>query len=212
MTVRQRTRWLRLTLLGVGAMNSPRYPPAGLLVSYLRHRVVLDGGPGAQPPGRVDAWLVSDARGELRSELRRLSAHYGLSPVVASYHSHRGDELRIEPHPVVHTSHPTFGYAIRVGRRFAVWAPEFWEFPEWAAGADLMFADAAGWDRPIRFRGGVGGHASVLATAAHASRFGVRRVVFAHIGRPALRALDAGLQPPFGEWGIPGRAYRLPVQ
>jgi hypothetical protein len=46
-----------------------------------------------------------------------------------------------------------------------VWAPEFWEFPGWARGADLMFADAAGWQRPIRFARGVGGHAAVSATA-----------------------------------------------
>jgi len=44
---------LRLTLLGVGAMNSPRYPPAGLLVRYRRRQVMLDGGPGAEPAGRL---------------------------------------------------------------------------------------------------------------------------------------------------------------
>ncbi|NIQ54519.1 MAG: hypothetical protein GWN71_14410, partial [Gammaproteobacteria bacterium] len=70
------------------------------------------------------------------------------------------------------------------GRR-VVWAPEFWEFPEWADGADLMFADAAGWRRPIRFRGGVGGHACVLDIAHEARRRGVKRLVFAHIGRPS---------------------------
>jgi len=41
-----------------------------------------------------------------------------------------------------------------------VWAPEFWEYPRWAQACDLMFADAAGWDRPIRFVGNVGGHAA----------------------------------------------------
>jgi hypothetical protein len=27
----------------------------------------------------------------------------------------------------------------------AAWAPEFLEFPRWAASAEIMFADAAGW-------------------------------------------------------------------
>jgi hypothetical protein len=54
--------------------------------------------------------------------------------------------------------------------------------PEWAAEVDLMFADAAGWRRPIRFAGGVGGHACVAETAEQAHRHGVRRLVFAHIG------------------------------
>lgn len=34
---------LRLTLVGVGAMNSPRYAPAGLFVEYGKARVVIDG-------------------------------------------------------------------------------------------------------------------------------------------------------------------------
>jgi hypothetical protein len=32
--------------------------------------------------------------------------------------------------------------------------PELWEFPSWALDADLLFADAAGWNRPLRFAGG----------------------------------------------------------
>jgi hypothetical protein len=35
-------------------------------------------------------------------------------------------------------------------------------FRDWAAGADLMLAEAAGWARPIRFARGTGGHAPVL--------------------------------------------------
>ena len=74
-----------------------------------------------------------------------------------------------------------------------------------------MFAEAAAWDRPIRFRGGVGGHASLHSTAAQAEQLGVRRLVYAHIGRPVIRAIEAGLRPPVGEWGIEGHTYRLPV-
>ncbi|GCB52152.1 hypothetical protein SNL152K_9508 [Streptomyces sp. NL15-2K] len=72
-----------------------------------------------------------------------------------------------------------------------------------------MFAEAAAWDRPIRFRGGVGGHATVRAVAEQAVRLGVRRLVYAHIGRPSLRAIDAGSKPPEGEWGVEGRTYSL---
>ena len=74
-----------------------------------------------------------------------------------------------------------------------------------------MFADASSWNRPIHFRGGVGGHASVRDVEAAAIQYGVRRVVYAHIGRPCIRAIDAGLQPPrIGEWGTQDATYTLP--
>jgi hypothetical protein len=88
-----------------------------------------------------------------------------------------------------------------------VWAQEFWEFPAWAAGADPLFAEASSWARPIRFRGGVGGHASVREVGEQTTRHGVRRVVYAHIGPPSIRAMDAGLAPEAGEWGREGRTY-----
>lgn len=188
-------------------MNSPRYPPAGLLASYRRRQIMLDGGPGAEPGGAVVAWLVSDERSELRRELRALAGERGLQPVVAAL---RVDNLSVEPHPVAHTSHPTWGYLLRLPAVSVAWAPEFWTFPDWAAGADLMFADAAGWNRAIRFAGGVGGHMAALEVAEQARQRGVTRLVFAHIGRPSLRAIDAGQTPPFGEWGQPGRTYQLP--
>ena len=101
-----RLRWqvayMRLTLLGVGAMNSPRYAPAGLLVEHRRLRVMLDGGPGAEPDGEIDAWLVTDERGELSREIRRLALARGLEPAVKTYSS---GGVRIEPHRVVLTSH-----------------------------------------------------------------------------------------------------------
>jgi hypothetical protein len=200
-------RWLRLTLLGVGAMNSPRFAPAGLLLRYAGRRAAFDGGPGAEPPpGRLEGWLVTDEQAELRTALRRSAAERGVA-------IRAGDldlgEVRVRCLPVVHTSHPAYGYRIEAGDLVVVWAPEFWEFPAWAAGADLMFAEAAAWDRPIRFRGGVGGHATVRAVAEQAVRHGVRRLVYAHIGRPGLRAIDAGLKPPEGEWGVEGRTYSL---
>lgn len=192
------------TLLGIGAMNSPRYAPAGLLIEHGQARVAIDGGPGAEPDAPLAAWLVTDQRAELIRPLRRLAAVYGLTPVVAAYHA---SGLAITPHPVVHTSHPTYGYLIEAAGRRAVWAPEFLEFPAWAADADLMFAEAAGWARPIRFARGAGGHAPALEVAGQAARHGVRRLVFAHIGRPTIAALDGGQVPPFGEIGVEGRRY-----
>ncbi len=202
-------RRLRLTLLGVGAMNSPRFAPAGLLLRYARRRAAFDGGPGAEPPpGRLAAWLVTDEQAELRSALRRSAAERDVTPRAGDLDL---GEVRVRCRPVVHTSHPAYGYRIEAGGPVVVWAPEFWEFPDWAAGADLMFAEAAAWNRPIRFRGGVGGHADVQAVAEEAVRRGVRRLVFAHIGRPSIRAMDAGLRPPAGEWGVEGCTYSLAV-
>ena len=202
-----------MTLLGVGAMNSPRFRPAGLLVvcgdaPAGGDRVMLDGGGPAIPADPVGGWLVTDARAELIAGIRRAGAALGAEPRVAAFET---DRLRVRPLAVTHTSHPTYGYLIedRAGPHRAAWAPEFWVLPEWVAGVDLLFADAAGWRRPIRFRNRVGGHASVIDTAARARALGVRRLVFAHIGRPSIRAIDAGERPPFGEWGREGCAYRL---
>jgi hypothetical protein len=72
-----------------------------------------------------------------------------------------------------------------------------------------MFADAAGWARPIRFRGGVGGHSAVIEVCKEAVRLGVHRLVLAHLGRPMIRAMDRGEQPPFGEFGVEGGVYRF---
>jgi hypothetical protein len=188
---------LRFVTLGVGAQNSPRFRPAGLLVSHERVRVMLDGGLGARPESTVDAWLVTDERSELIADIRKRARASESEPVAASF---RKGNLWLEPRPVVHTNHPTFGYLIGAPGMKAAWAPEFLEFPKWATGIDLMFAEAASWNRPILFRGRVGGHLDVLSVAKAAREAGVRRLVFAHIGRPTIRALDRGEQPPFGEF------------
>lgn len=180
---------LRLTTLGVGAMASSRFAPAGLLVEAEGKRVMIDGGEKAEPFNGLDAWLVTDAKAELIAELRRLAAKHGLKPVVERF---KVNGLCIEPHPVVHTNHPTFGYEIRWRGQRAVWAPELLSFPEWAAGADLAFLEAAAWGSPIIFRGGVGGHAPVQRTRLEAAEAAVRHIVFVHIGRRTIRAMDAG--------------------
>lgn len=197
---------LLLRLLGLGAMNSPRFPPAGLLVGAGRTRVMLDGGPEAVPEAAVAAWLVTDERGELVPAIRRIGRAWSVAPAVAEFSS---AGMTLTPLAAEHTSHPACGYLIEAGEGRAVWAPEFWTWPSWAAGADIMFAEAAGWDRPIRFRGGVGGHAAAVDVCRWASESGVKRLVLAHIGRPSLRAMDAGARLPFGEWGRPGHRYRL---
>jgi hypothetical protein len=150
---------------------------------------MIDGGKSAEPADGLDAWLVTDANAELIAELRRLAARHFLRPLVERFES---GGLSIEPHPVVHTNHPTFGYEIGWRGHRVVWAPEFLRFPEWAAGADLAFLEAAAWNRPIIFRGGVGGHAPVRRTRFEAVDARIRRVVFVHIGRPTIRAIDSG--------------------
>jgi hypothetical protein len=197
---------VRLVTLGVGAMNSPRFAPAGLLVAHQGVRVMIDGGRDAVPPGRLDAWLVTDERAELMGEIRRSAVARGLRPRAGSF---RRGRLRIEPRTVIHTNHPTYGYRIRADGCTVVWAPEFYRFPPWAGGADLMFSEAAAWSLPIRFVGGVGGHAAVVSVAEAARRRGVKRLVFAHIGRPTLRALAHGAVPTFGEFATDGQVFAV---
>jgi hypothetical protein len=170
---------------------------------------MLDGGAGAEPGPPLNGWLVTDERAELIRDIRRLATAMGLTPVSQPFQT---TSLSITPKPVRHTSHPTVGFEIVAGSTRVVWAPEFWTFPTWAAGADLMFADAAAWRRPIRFRGGVGGHAAALDVCDQAHASGVRRLVLAHIGRPTLRAIDRGERPPFGEFGADGTTYVLPAE
>jgi hypothetical protein len=195
---------MRLMTLGVGAQDSPRYAPAGLLVAHAGLRVMIDGGPGAAPRGRLDAWLVTDEAAELMADIRRLARRWKLAPRAVTF---RRDELSLVRRRVIHTSHPTYGYRIEAAGRRVVWAPEFFVFPHWAREADLMFAEAAGWNHPIRFARGVGGHLDVVHVARSARAHRVRRLVFAHIGRPTLRALDRGEQPPFGEFAIDGQRF-----
>lgn len=205
---------LELELLGVGAMRSPRYAPAGVLVRFGDHRVVIDGGPGAAPPpGRLDAWLVTDEHCELIAAIRTLARKRGLEPKVARWEA---DGLVIRPCPVVHTSHAAFGYLIEMTSRRRMlrcaWAPEFFRFPRWAAGVDLMFAEASSFARPVRFAGGVGGHMAVVDVARTAERNGVGRLVFAHIGKSSIRAREAGASLSFGEWANDGDVFVLSEQ
>jgi hypothetical protein len=196
-----------LTLLGIGAMASERYAPAGLLVERHGRAIMIDGGPGAEPDRPVEDWLVTDERAELIAMIRRMAREkFSVRPRAGSVSL---DDLRIDAEPVVHTSRATYGYRIQLGNSMAAWAPEFLEFPRWAASAKIMFADAAGWNRPIRFAKRVGGHAAALDVAEAAQAMNVARLVFAHVGKPTIRALDAGKSFPFGELGQERTTYEL---
>ena len=46
-----------------------------------------------------------------------------------------------------------------------------------------------------------------MLTIAEAARRGVKRLVFAHIGWPTLRALARGVTPPFGEFAVDGQVF-----
>ena len=116
----------RLTLVGVGAMNSPRYRPAGLLVSTPDGGAVLLDGGGEVPAEPLVGWLVTDRQCELIAQIRRLARPLGLRPQVIPLVL---DGVAITPWPVQHTSHPTFGYLIDSAGRRAGWAPEFVAFP-----------------------------------------------------------------------------------
>jgi ribonuclease BN (tRNA processing enzyme) len=167
---------------------------------------MIDGGPGGTTKRKLSAWLVTDKRSELIRDIRKLAQGKRLEPEVVTY---RSDGLIIEPRTVIHTSHPTYGYSIRAAGKKIVWAPEFLVFPSWAKRADLMFAEAAGWKRPILFRGRVGGHACVEQVARDARKHSVKRLVFAHIGRPTIKAIDSGERSVFGEFGADGDVYSL---
>lgn len=193
-------------------MRSPRFAPAGLLVRMpagarsTQVNVAIDGGEAADPGPGLAAWLVTDDRAELIAAIRRRARALGVTPHVGRFQ--RGP-LLVAPRRVVHTSHPTYAYEVRWHGRRVVWAPEFWRLPRWVAGADILFADAAGWSRPIGFRGGVGGHAAATDVAERARALGVRRLVFAHIGRPTIAAMERHVRASFGEYGRDGAAFRL---
>jgi len=80
-----------------------------------------------------------------------------------------------------------------LGRRTAVWAPECRGLPLWAEDADLVFAGTSG----------------MRQTVEAARRLSVRRLVFARLDEEACAAMDAGRDPPFGEWGVEGGRYRV---
>jgi hypothetical protein len=181
-----------LILLGIGAADSPRFAPVGLLLEYGHIRVGIDGGPGSEPPENIDAWLVRDDHGPLQGELRRIARETGMpEPAVVSF---QHGPLTIEPIPV---ADPVCGYRIGIGHHDAAWVPEAAGLPAWTEGMDLVFADGSR-DGP---------HSQELGRTA--KRLRVQRLVFVRLGPAALAAVDAGDRPAYGEWGEEGRKYRM---
>ena len=89
-----------------------------MLLRYGRSRIAFDGGPGAEPPpDRLNAWLVTDERAELRASIRRAAAN---RQVEAHAGNLRLGALVIDACPVVHTSHPTYAYRIQLHDLVAV--------------------------------------------------------------------------------------------
>jgi hypothetical protein len=128
----------------------------------------------------------------LQDELRDLAHETGMpAPAVGPY---RHGPLRVEPVPI---ADHLYGYRIGIGHHLAAWAPEALELPGWAEGMDVVFADAS-MDWP-----------NLRELAWTAKRLRVQRLVFVRLGAAALAAIDAGEQPPYGEWGEEGRKYRM---
>jgi len=76
----------RMTLTGVGAMNSPRFAPAGLLVEHDGACLLIDSGRDAAGDVNLDAWLVTDDRPELVREIRLAARARGIDAGVTSPH------------------------------------------------------------------------------------------------------------------------------
>jgi hypothetical protein len=49
----------------------------------------------------------------------------------------------------------------------------------------------------------------LFSVAAAAREHHVRRLLFTHIGRPVLRAIDRGEKLPFGEFARDGQVFRV---
>jgi hypothetical protein len=169
----------RLMLLGVGAAGSPRHAPAGLLLEYGPVRLGFDGGPGAEPPENVHAWLISDPFDPLQPDRRRISDAAGMPEPTVTHFEHGA--LRVSPLPLAGHA---YGYLIGAGAHTVVWAPCASEFPAWARHAELMFCPAA------------------LAETANLA--GVRRLILVWQSEN-----EPDGEQPHAEWAEEGRTYRL---
>lgn len=180
---------LRLTLVGTGAMDSPRKDES-LLVSYKGFNVLIDAGEKikAKHLPKLDSVLVCDDESRYMKDAKRIGEAFDLVPGVAEFHA---DGLEIIPFPVKHTSHKTYGYRIEAQGKTAIYAPEFYVFPlSEVENADVAILEGSAWNRPITFTGSVGGHAAMLDTWEKAKKAGIKRIIFTHIGKPVEENLE----------------------
>jgi len=173
---------LKLTLIGTGALDSPRKDEC-LLVEYQGQRILIDAGPDIQPKdvGELTDILVCDPESDFMKDARRLGEKYGIEPGVKSISE---DGLKITPFKVKHTSHDTYGYKIEADNKTIIYAPEFFEFPtRQVKNADIAILEGSAWSKPIVFTGKTGGHAAVLDSWEKAKEANVDRIIFTHIGK-----------------------------
>ena len=154
------------------------------------------GGPGAEPHGSLDAWLVTDERAELIPAIRPLAAARDSGPRAAGF-ERNGLAHRDAPPWSTRIIRPA---ATGSGRRGTASSglPSSTSFPDGRVAPTSCSRGRPHGTIRSDWPGGVGGHMDV-GVAREARRLGVKRLVFAHIGRPALRALARGERLPFGE-------------
>lgn len=178
---------LKLILIGTGALNSPRKDES-FLVEHGDEKILIDAGPDIKTKefSKLTGILVCDPKSDFMKDAKRIGEKFGLIPQVKKIER---DGLKIEPFEVKHTNHKTYGYTIKVDNKKIIYAPEFFEFPEKEIkGADLAILEGSAWDRPIRFIGGVGGHAALLDIWEKCKKLKVP-VVFTHIGKSVEKHL-----------------------
>ncbi len=181
------------TLIGSGAMNSPRLD-ACLLVKSPAGTFLFDGGQDVTPEivrryaDSIDAMFISDPGGDAAPSIRRLAEALGTRCIAPEEKDEEqrlfeSSGVEVVALPVKHTNRPTFGYLISVNGTSIAWAPEFSEVPDWLDDVDFAFVEASSWSHPIRFIGGVGGHAAVVETIAELRKRNIGTVVLSHIGK-----------------------------
>jgi uracil-DNA glycosylase family 4 len=195
---------LHAVTVGTGAMESPSRKDACLLVTDGGVALIFSAGPSIlvedieRYAENVDAVFVTDPDDAYEMRGARQLAEDLEAPLITPERDGQrwayGD-FRVTAKQVVHTNHPAYGFLIEHGGRKLAWAPEFYQPPDWIKGCDAAFLEAAAWDRPITFAGGVGGHAAALDTLRWLKGKDVGQAVFVHVGRPTERAIEQGNVP-----------------
>jgi len=195
---------LRAVTVGTGAMESSSRKDACLLVTDGDTALLFSAGPSILAEDvehytdNVDAIFVTDPEDDYEMRGARQLAEDLEAPLVTPERDGQQwtyGSFRVTARRVVHTNHPTYGFVIQYGDQKLAWAPEFYRPPDWVEGCDVAFLEAAAWDRPITFAGGVGGHAAALDTLRWLKGKDVGQAIFVHVGQPTERAIEQGEVP-----------------